>query len=193
MAGKKSGKLGWVVLVILVGYGISQCDGCSGSKREPSRVPSPREEPKKPVKPLPQTPQPAPTPKPSPQFPSEYLPVHRQLASYFDAVANSFTGNGTTVALYPFTLSGGGEPKLLNYLTESAFFYLSQKNHIKIIRRHVNEKIGDVKAKYLLRCNVNPVQDIILTIKIIEVDTGEILDLFDYTLHAESKIKALLK
>ncbi|MDR0375289.1 MAG: hypothetical protein LBH85_06140 [Treponema sp.] len=199
----------FAVFLIIIGIMVSQCDGCSNKKYEPPKtpMPTPAPEPKPAPKPEPKPePKPQPAPKPAPQpapsvpqpepsfdFPSEYLPVHRQLSTYFSEVANSFNEEGTIIALYPFTKSGDGAPRLLKYLTESAYFYLSKNSSIQILRRQVNENTGNANAKFLLRCNVNPIQDIILTIRVIDIGTGEIIDLFDYTLRNDNQIERMLE
>jgi hypothetical protein len=175
---KKSGGMGCLVLIIIVIFVIYQCFNGEEDK-EPS--------PATPVKPKPSPTIPVPVePEPEiviPTYPQEYLPIHRELAGFFSEIAGSFE-NGTKIAIDPFTLSNDQTVLFTEYLTKSANEYIFSRNSL----------VETNNAQYFLRCIANPNDDkIVLRVRVVEVNTREIIEQFTYTLNNNNQIKNMLK
>jgi TolB-like protein len=114
-------------------------------------------------------------------FPENYILIHQELQYVFNEVSSSFTGNNVPVLVMPiFTMSTGGTPVLLTYITESAYAHLSKSKNIRIVKRDYNKSKSRIKSKYILIGRLSPVGDQIrVSIRIENINTGEIIDVFD--------------
>jgi hypothetical protein len=167
-----------LILVIIVIAVIYQC-----FNDEEDKAPSPA---------IPVEPKPSPTipvePESEPEivvpsYPREYLPVHRELAGFFSEIAGFFK-NGTRIAMDPFTLSNDQTVLFTEYLTKSANDYIFSQNSL----------IKTNNAQYFLRCIANPNNDkIVLRVRVVEINTREIIEQFTYTLNNNNQIKNMLK
>jgi hypothetical protein len=159
---------------------IYQCLNDKENKKPPPAVPvkpdiKPEPPPVIPVEPEPDV--------PVPSYPREYLPIHRELAAFFSEIAGSFE-KGTRIAVDPFTLSNNQTVLFTEYLTKSANEYMFSQNSL----------IKADNAQYFLRCTVNPNDDkIALRVRVVEVNTREIMEQFTYTLNNNNQIKNMLK
>jgi hypothetical protein len=167
---KKSGRMGRLILIITVIFVIYQCFNNKEDKEaeEPS--------PAIPVEPEPEI------VIPVPGYPPEYLPIHRGLSGFFSEIANSFE-NGTKITVDPFTLSNDQTVLFTEYLTKSANEYIFSQNSL----------IKTNNAQYFLRCIANPNDEkIVLRVRVVEVNTREIIEQFTYTLDSNNQIKNML-
>lgn len=62
----------------------------------------------------------------------EFQSIHEQLIPYFDQIGNALPDDKPAVAMYPFTMTGGGEPPILKYLTESMAVTLSTNSRMQL-------------------------------------------------------------
>ncbi|MDR3266832.1 MAG: hypothetical protein LBT24_04585 [Tannerella sp.] len=114
------------------------------------------------------------------KFPENYTGIHKELESVFSEVSSSFAGANVPVLILPvFTLSTGGTPVLITYVTESAYAHLLKSKNIRIVKRDYNTK-SRIKAKYILIGRLSSVGDQIrVSVRIENINTGEIVDVFD--------------
>ena len=117
------------------------------------------------------------------EFPNDYSETHNMLSGLFRDSTSSFTGNNFPVlALPPFTLTtGGGSPELLNLITESAYSHLRSDGKVRVVRRDYSPgSKSRIKAKYILIGRVGTIGDQIrVTVRVQDINTSEILDVFD--------------
>ncbi|MDR1179431.1 MAG: hypothetical protein LBK44_02905 [Spirochaetales bacterium] len=115
-------------------------------------------------------------------FPKEYAEVHKEFSGIFAEIPAAFP-QGTPVLVLPaFTMTGGNNSSALpEYVTESAYSYLSKNRNVRIVRRDYNSKTGSrIKAKYILIGRVNPIENQIrVSVRIENIASGEILDYFE--------------
>ena len=122
-----------------------------------------------------------PTEKPY-NFPSDYTETHKKLAGVFTDAAGMFTGGNVPVlALPPFAMAtGDSTPALLNLVTESAYSHLYNDRKVRVVRRDYSEGKSRIRAKYILIGRVSTIgNQIRVTVRIQDINTGEILDAFD--------------
>jgi len=116
-------------------------------------------------------------------FPGDYTESHKKLAGVFENATSIFTdGNVPVLVLPPFTMAtDNSNPVLLAYVTESAYSYLYNDKKIRIVRRdYTSEGKSRIRAKYILIGKVGTIgQQIRITVRIQDINTGEILDAFD--------------
>jgi TolB-like protein len=120
-------------------------------------------------------------PKETPyKFPENYTTIHKDLEGVFNEVTSSFTGGNVPVLILPdFTLSTGDRPVFLTFVTESAYTHLSKSKNIRIVKRDYNKK-SRIKAKYILIGRLSSVANQIrVSVRIENINTGEIVDVFD--------------
>ena len=193
-----------MVLIFILGImliaGLAVAVYRPGTKEKPGPVPPspPKEAPKpapekkpEPEKPKPPAEQPKPPAEPDFTFPAAYRPVHKQLEPFFNEVAAYFSREDALVAIYPFTLSGGGEGKLPAYLDESASYYLSRNKRITLVQRSADSSASG--AKYVVSGRAIPIGgQVRLAVRITDPFTAEILDSFDHYLEIDSVLKPML-
>jgi hypothetical protein len=77
--------------------------------------------------------QPAPVVQKRPfRIAGEFQKIHEELIPYFEQVGKNFPAEPPAVAMYPFTVSGGGDPPFRKYLTESMTITLSKNRRMKL-------------------------------------------------------------
>jgi TolB-like protein len=121
-------------------------------------------------------------PKETPyKFPENYAGIHKELEGVSNEVSSSFAGSNVPVLILPvFTMSTGGTPVLLNFVTESAYAHLSKSKNIRIVKRDYNKSKSRLKAKYILIGRLSSVgNQIRVSLRIENINTGEIVDVFD--------------
>jgi hypothetical protein len=74
---------------------------------------------------------PAPAARPF-RIADEFQEIHKQLIPYFGQVGKNFPAEPPSVAMYPFSITGGGEPPLLKYLMESMTLNLAANRRLKL-------------------------------------------------------------
>jgi len=116
-------------------------------------------------------------------FPSAYSGTHKKLEGLFANSTEMFNGGNVPVlALPPFTMTAEGKsPELLNLLTESAFFYLCKDKNVRIVRRdYASGGNSRIKPRHILIGRVGEIgNELRITVRIQDVNSGEILDAFD--------------
>ena len=114
-------------------------------------------------------------------FPAGYADTNKKLASIFASATEIFDdGNVPVLALPPFTMDNES-PELLTLLTESAFFYLSNDKNVRVVRRDYSAGGSSrIKPKHILIGKVGEIgRQLRITVRIQDVNSGEILDVFD--------------
>ncbi|MDR2793246.1 MAG: hypothetical protein LBB61_06220 [Treponema sp.] len=175
---KKTGGMGCLILIIIVIFVIYKCFNDEEDKESSPAIPvKPESSPTIPVEPESEPEIVVPT------YPQEYLPIHKELAGFFSEIADYFK-DGTKIAIDPFTLSNDQIVLFTEYLTKSANEYIFSQNSL----------IKTNNAQYFLRCVANPNDDkIVLRVRVVEVNTREIVEQFTYTLNNNNQIKNMLK
>ena len=116
-------------------------------------------------------------------FPADYSESHKKLAGVFAEATEMFSGGNVPVLLLPpFTLStGDGSPALLTYVTESAYDYLYNDRKVRVVRRDYDSGgKSRIRGRYILIGKVGTLgEQVRITVRIQDVNTGEILDSFD--------------
>lgn len=116
-------------------------------------------------------------------FPGDYTGPHKKLAAVFGNVTSMFTGGNIPVLALPsFSMaSGDSKPVLLNLVTESAYFYLHNDQKIRVVRRDYSSgNKSRIKAGHILIGRVSAIgNQIRITVRIQDINTGEILDDYD--------------
>jgi hypothetical protein len=115
-------------------------------------------------------------------FSDSYTPVHNELQGLFNEVSSSFAGENIPVVLLPpFTMSAGsGSPGFLANITESAYAYLSESKNLRIVKRDYSKSKSRIKSQYILLGILSPIRNQIrLSVRLENINTGEILDVFD--------------
>jgi len=116
-------------------------------------------------------------------FPADYIESHRKLAILFGNATNMFIdGNTPVLALPSFAMTTDNfSTVLLAYITESAYAYLYTDRRVRVVRRdYTSDSRSRIKAKYILIGRVGTIgNQIRITVRIQDINTGEILDAFD--------------
>ena len=116
-------------------------------------------------------------------FPPDYAETHKTLAKVFGDTTTMFTEENIPVLILPpFTMTTDDDnPVLLDYITKSAFSYLYNDNKIRVVQRdYTSENRSRIKARYILIGKISPIgNQFRITIRIQDINTGEILDAYD--------------
>ena len=116
-------------------------------------------------------------------FPEDYTASHEKLANMFGNATSMFSGGNIPVlALPPFAMAAGESyPVLLNLITESAYSYLYNDRKVRVVRRdYSSESKSRIRSRYILIGRVSTIgNQIRITVRIQDINTGEILDAFD--------------
>jgi TolB-like protein len=116
-------------------------------------------------------------------FPKDFFETHTNLAGVFEDSTSMFTGGNIPVLILPpFTMvTGNSTAELINLVTESAFYHLYNDQKIRIVRRNYDEKNRSrIRANYILIGRISTIgNQIRITVRIQDINTGEILDAFD--------------
>ena len=116
-------------------------------------------------------------------FPNDFIITHNSLANLFEDATSRFTHGNVPVLLLPdFVMAtGDSTPVLLDYIKESAFSYLYNDPKVRVVRRNYDsDQRSRIRGNYILIGRVSTFRDQIrITVRIQDVNTGEILDAFD--------------
>ncbi|GHU03404.1 hypothetical protein FACS1894147_07310 [Spirochaetia bacterium] len=140
---------------------------------------------------LPAPPAPVEQGRPLPKaFPPELGEVQAELSALMEDVGAYFPELGIKpdLAIYPFTISGGGNPPVLALLADDFAYYYSRDKTVKLVKRWLiedtasdNGSIADAGKKqganYVVAGKVMPVgNQIIVSALIISVETAEVTE-----------------
>jgi hypothetical protein len=115
-------------------------------------------------------------------LPDNYAPIHDGLEGLFNEISSSFTGeNVPVVILPPFKMATSSDsPVFLTHITESAYAHLSGSGNLRIVKRDYNKSKSRIKSQYILLGILSPIRNQIrLSVRLENINTGEILDVFD--------------
>ena len=116
-------------------------------------------------------------------FPGDYSDTHKEMAGVFGNSTGMFTNDNIPVlVLPPFTMAtDDSTPHLLNLVTESAYSYLYNDRKVRIVRRdYTSDSRSRIRAKYILIGRVSTIgNQVRISVRIQDINTGEILDAFD--------------
>jgi TolB-like protein len=126
-------------------------------------------------------------------FPSELGEVQAELSSLMEEVGAYFSELGIKpdLAIYPFTISGGGNPPVLALLADDFAYYYSRDKTVNLVKRWLiedaasdNGSIADAGRKqganYVVAGKVIPLgnQIVVVSALIISVETTEITETY---------------
>ncbi|MFP3042405.1 hypothetical protein LQZ19_11370 [Treponema primitia] len=124
-------------------------------------------------------------------FPKELETIQPDISALMDELSAHFSEmeSKPDIAIYPFTITGGGNPPVLTFLADDFAYYYSREKSVKLVKRWLIEdtdsdrSIADAGKKqganYVVAGKVIPLGDqVVVSALIISVETSEITETY---------------
>ncbi|GHV11053.1 hypothetical protein FACS189491_01620 [Spirochaetia bacterium] len=130
-------------------------------------------------------------------FPTELEEVQSELSALMEEVGIHFSEMGIKpdIAIYPFTISGGGNPPILALLADDFAYYYSRDKTVNLVKRWLIEDTAldngsiagagkEQGANYVVAGKVIPLgNQVVVSALIISVETSEITETYQRRIH----------